>query len=345
MKSIVFLAAVVSFLGCGWQETVRGGALLHLTIELDHSQGTIAHPDTAINRVLEVLRARVDEYAGRRNARVERVGKRITVEMKLFSPYDTARAKSIIQQRGFLEFKLLADGADFIDVLPALDSLIAAASPGLDDKSPLTTLLMESGEPGVLLVDASQLETARGYLALPEVRESIPKSIDLGWGTEVRARYVDVQPYLSQKSKITTKPFYPVYILEPDPLATSEDVEDAQAIRDSQYGTPVVPFQLTREGGRRFEQATSQHIGDRLAIIVDGRVQGDPPIIRVPIGRRAQIEMGLSSSMEEAQDLAIILRTGALPVPIKIVEERAIAPKPRSESGEATTYLDLKLIA
>jgi len=331
MKSIVLVAAVVSFLGCGWQETGRRGATLHLIIDLDESQNTIADRDSAIDSVLEVLRARVDEYAGRRNARVERIGKRITVDMKLFSPYDTARAKSIIQQRGFLEFKLLTDGADFIDGLPTLDSLIAAASPGLDEKNRLTTLLMDSGEPGVLLVDAARVETARGYLALPEVRERIPKSIDLGWGAEARARYVDVQPYLSQKSKITTKPFYLVYILEPDPLVTSEDVEDAQAIRDSQYGTPVVPFQLTREGGRVFEQATSQHIGDRLAIIVDGQVLGDPPVIRAPIGRRAQIELGSGSNMEEAQDLAIILKTGALPVPIRIVEERTITPKPRPE--------------
>lgn len=329
MKSIVFLTAVVSFLVCGCEATAHRGAMLHLTIEIDDSQGTIADPEGAINSVLEVLRARLDEYAGRRNARVKRVGKRITVE--LFPPYDADRAKSIIQRRGFLEFKLLTDGPDFIDVLPALDSLIAAASPGLDEKSPLTTLLMDSGEPGVLLVDASQVETARRYLALPEVRERIPKSIDLGWGTEVRARYVDEQPYLSQKSKITTKPSYPVYILEPDPLVTSEDVEDAQAIRDSQYGTPVVPFQLTRDGGRVFEQATSQHVGDRLAIVVDGQVQGDPPVIRAPIGRRAQIELGSGSSMEEAQDLAIILRTGALPVPIKIVEELSIAPNPGSE--------------
>jgi preprotein translocase subunit SecD len=307
MKLILFLAAVVSFLGCGWQEVVYRGATLHLTIELDDSQGAIADPDSAINSVLEVLRARVDEYMGLRKARVEKVGKgRITVE--LFGLRDVARAKSIIQQRGFLEFKILTDGVDYIEVLPALDSLIAAASPGLDETRPLTMLMLDSGEPGVLLVEESQVETAQGYLAWPEVRERIPKSVSLVWGTEVRP--------------VAGKLYYPLYILEPDPIITSEDLEDAEAIRDPQFGTPVVPFKLTRQGGRTFEQATSQHVGDRMAIILDGQVQGSPPVIREPIGRRAQMELGKGVSIEEAQDIALILRTGALPVPINIVEER-----------------------
>jgi preprotein translocase subunit SecD len=62
-----------------------------------------------------------------------------------------------------------------------------------------------------------------------------------------------------------------------------------------------------------------------MAIVLDGRVQGDPPVIRSQIGQRGQIELG-SASLQQAQDLALVLRAGALPVPLVIVEERTVGP-------------------
>src|SRR3989449_9691052 len=62
-----------------------------------------------------------------------------------------------------------------------------------------------------------------------------------------------------------------------------------------------------------------------MAIILDGRVQGQPPIIKSQIGQRGQIELG-AKALQEAQDLALVLRAGALPAPLTIVEERTIGP-------------------
>jgi preprotein translocase subunit SecD len=62
-----------------------------------------------------------------------------------------------------------------------------------------------------------------------------------------------------------------------------------------------------------------------MAIMLDGRVHRQPPVIRSQIGRRGQIELG-SASLQEAQDLALVLRAGALPAPIQIVEERTVGP-------------------
>ena len=62
-----------------------------------------------------------------------------------------------------------------------------------------------------------------------------------------------------------------------------------------------------------------------MAIVLDGRVQGRPPVIQSQIQRRGQIELG-SASIQDAQDLALVLRAGALPAPIAIVEERTVGP-------------------
>src|SRR6185295_14184700 len=85
----------------------------------------------------------------------------------------------------------------------------------------------------------------------------------------------------------------------------------------------VVEFQLNNEGGRRFRTETAKHIGDYMAIVLDDRVMGRPPVIQGAIGTRGQITMG-RRPLQEAQDLALVLRAGALPVPLKVAEVRNI---------------------
>jgi preprotein translocase subunit SecD len=86
-----------------------------------------------------------------------------------------------------------------------------------------------------------------------------------------------------------------------------------------------VQFELDRPGGRKFAEETAKHIGDYMAILLDGRVQGFPPVIQSRIGRHGQITLG-GRTLQEAQDLALTLRAGALPIPLKIVEERQVGP-------------------
>src|SRR5439155_138656 len=82
----------------------------------------------------------------------------------------------------------------------------------------------------------------------------------------------------------------------------------------------VVDFVLSRSGGRKFERETGRHVGHYMAIILDDRVQGQPPVIKSQIGQRGLIELG-SKPLQEAQDLALVLRAGALPAPLGIREE------------------------
>ena len=86
----------------------------------------------------------------------------------------------------------------------------------------------------------------------------------------------------------------------------------------------VVEFTLNNEGGRRFRAETAKHIRDYMAIVLDQRVMGRPPVIQSAIGTHGQITMGQGRSLQEAQDLALVLRAGALPVPLKVAEVRNI---------------------
>jgi preprotein translocase subunit SecD len=85
----------------------------------------------------------------------------------------------------------------------------------------------------------------------------------------------------------------------------------------------VVSFQLSNEGGRRFRLETQRNIGNYMAIILDDRVMGRPPVIQSAIGTQGQITMG-GRRFQEAADLALVLKAGALPVPLKVVEIRSI---------------------
>jgi len=129
-------------------------------------------------------------------------------------------------------------------------------------------------------------------------------------------------------------------------MITGEQIADANATLDQMFNTAVVDFQLTRSGGRVFGRETARHIGDYMAIVLDGRVEGRPPVIRSQIRRRGQIDLG-NSSLQEAQDLALVLRAGALPAPIVIVEERTVGPSLGQDSikkGMTAGIIGLSLV-
>jgi protein-export membrane protein SecD len=176
---------------------------------------------------------------------------------------------------------------------------------------PLTSLLAESGHPNIFLVTEEDVPTVERYLALEGVRGAYPRSTEVLWGVEPRTA-----GGASYKELI---------VLEDDPILTGELLADAgPAARDPQFNQPYVPFETTRRGARVFERRTAPNVGRYMAIVLDGRVQSYP-VIRQTLSRRAQIEMGAGASFQEAQDLALVLRAGALPQPIQIVEERSVS--------------------
>lgn len=102
-------------------------------------------------------------------------------------------------------------------------------------------------------------------------------------------------------------------------------VEVRPGLDENNPNASGVSMRLSREGGRAFAQYTGQHIGDYLAIVLDGKVQSAPVIKdRIPAGTPASITGDFSD--EEARDLAIVLRAGKLPAPMTIAEERTVGP-------------------
>jgi preprotein translocase subunit SecD len=322
---------------------LRGG--IHLALEVDQSRGPVPDPVEAIRRAERVVRTRINEF-GTKEPVVQIVGNdRLIVELP--GEQDPARAKAIIQRTAFLEFRITDMKNLFRDALPEIDRALraagvrtAGAAPAsavsqlfggdttkqkgkgkgktaapdtsqLNQPGPLSALLFQGSVPGEFLVPEEQVSAADSLLARPEVRRLIPRGLDIKWGTEVASR--------------GARSYRALYVVEERPIITGEELEKATARRDQMTNQSIVEFELSHRGGRMFERETGRHVNDFMAIILDGRVQGTPPVIKSQIGRRGQIELG-SKSLQDANDLALVLRAGALPAPLTIVEERTIGP-------------------
>jgi len=195
----------------------------------------------------------------------------------------------------------------------------AQAEPSAGELRPFTALLNQGDGDGIYFVAESDVERAMSFLALPEVRLAMPRDVSLQWGSEAVG--------------IGARTYRRLYVLEAEAFMTGDMLENAVANRDQQFNRPLVHFELNRRGGRRFADFTGQHVGDFLAIVLDGEVMS-APVIRDRIGATGQIELG-NSPMEEARDLALVLRAGALTAPLKIMEERTVGPSLGQDSIDA----------
>jgi preprotein translocase subunit SecD len=317
---------------------LQGG--IHLALEVDQSRGPVADPAGALDRALRVIRTRIDEF-GVAEPLVQRVGTdRIVVELPGLS--DPARAKQIVQRSAFLEFRITDMQNTFRAVIPQIDAALRRAgyrataggaggvsaveqllgrdttkkpdsttTDSLNAAGALSSLLFQGSVPGEFLVPEEDFLRADSLIHLPDVQRLIPRGIELLWSAGP----------ISQAARS----FYGLYAVDRRPIITGDYLADAQAQIDPTYNQAVANFQLTRAGGRIFSRATGQHVSDYMAIVLDGRVQGRPPIIKSQIGQRGQIELG-NASLQDAQDLALTLRAGALPAPLTIVEERTVGP-------------------
>lgn len=114
------------------------------------------------------------------------------------------------------------------------------------------------------------------------------------------------------------------YLLKRRASITGDSLTDARVQIDSQYGDPYVSISFDARGARLFERITGENVGKRLAIVLDNTVYSAPVIRDKISGGKAQITGHFT--MNEAKDLAIVLRAGALPAPVNILEERTVGP-------------------
>ena len=137
----------------------------------------------------------------------------------------------------------------------------------------------------------------------------------------------------------STAPKVP-YVIKKQVLVSGGDLTDAQPGFDQRSGEPIVSFRFNTSGSRKFAQATSENVGQPFAIVLDNEVIS-APVIREPItGGSGQISG--SFTVQAANDLSILLRAGALPAPLTIIEERTVGPglgQDSIEKGELAAYV------
>src|SRR5918995_788565 len=341
---------------------LQGG--MHLALELDESKKVSADPKRDLQLALTVLRKRIDEF-GVTEPLIQQVGDdRIVVE--LAGIRDPARAKAIVQRSAFLEFKITNETQALEKAVPAMDRVLrsmglkaegaptqpsavqqllggdtAKAGQGTADSAGrkdtaatgrrkdtasadtsavvggvLSSSIQASGTagseiPGEYAVSETAFPRVDSLLSIPAVARQLPRGVSLRWSAAPTS--VGVQPVRF------------LYVLDEPSIVTGSNLVDAQAQLDPLTNGPIATFELDRAGGRKFGEETGKHVGDYMAILLDGRVQGRPPVIQSRIGRNGQITLA-GRTLQEAQDLALTLKAGALPIPLKIVEERQVGP-------------------
>jgi preprotein translocase subunit SecD len=141
-----------------------------------------------------------------------------------------------------------------------------------------------------------------------------------------------------------TQPKTP-YLVEKRILVSGGDLTDAQPGFDQRTNEPIVSFRFNTSGARKFAQVTQENVGKPFAIILDNQVIS-APVIREPIlGGSGQISG--SFTVESANDLAILLRAGALPAPLTIIEERTVGPGLGQDSiakGKVSAYVGAVMV-
>lgn len=128
-------------------------------------------------------------------------------------------------------------------------------------------------------------------------------------------------------------------------LVTGGELTDAQAAFDQRTGEPIVNFKFNTSGARKFAQATSENVGLPFAIVLDNKVISAPNIREPITGGQGQISGNFT--VESANELAILLRAGALPAPLAVVEERNVGPglgRDSIEAGELASYVGAILV-
>lgn len=324
---------------------LQGG--MHMTLEIDESKQAVADKSEALDRALRVVRQRIDEF-GVSEPVVQKAGEdRIIVELPGID--DPERAQDVVQKAAFLEFQITDKTQALERVVPRFDQIareagitVASARAGGDSarSTAVTTLFgtdsgaaagdsaaaagttgadsaqagglfatsVQPGQiPGQYIVPEAAYAAIDRALSLPAIQAAMPPGKTIRWG---------VDSLVSGSAR-----YRALYVLDARPIITGEVLTDARPATDPVDGN-VVQFTLNNEGARRFKAETGKHVKDHMAIVLDQRVV-TAPILNSAIGRSGQITLG-GGTLQAAQDLALVLRAGALPVPLKVADVRTI---------------------
>ncbi|HUI64746.1 MAG TPA: protein translocase subunit SecD [Bacteroidota bacterium] len=300
----------------------------------------------AIDRGMEIVRNRVDQYGVSEPSIQKLGGSRIIVELPGVTR--EAEVRSLLQGTALLEFKLLKEPDVTYRIAESIDKLLAASGGtdstlalGVDStlrsdstaradttkistpegemsqeefahKHPFFSLAIFSQQfPGEALVADENKEKVRRILERDDVRRVIPNDMEFLWSAKTRL--------LGEGKRYFT--LYPVKV---NAELTGGVVTNARAQIDPMYNQPVVTMEMNTEGSREWARITGANIKKRIAIVLDNAVFSAPEVRNKITGGHSQIE-GMSS-LDEARLLEIVLKAGALPAPVDIIEQRSVGP-------------------
>ena len=329
--------------------------------------------DDAINRVLEILQNRVDQF-GVSEPTIQKQGtQRIIVE--LAGIQDSERARDLLQSTALLEFVLVKSPELTNDILSRIDKVIKGneeiaeqasdllmsdpekESSVSDDKIISVSELLEKQAISTteddtvtsVVVDqnivedrpfSSLLRALGNDIGVPGKNESIVKKILSMEEVQDKLDATNGQFLLSDEMETftsvdgTEEKMYRMFYLERESELTGGVVEKAKATiggtGSTASGQSIVLLDMNADGARTWSRVTGANIGRRVAIVLDKKVHM-APTIRSKISDGGTLIEGFAS-MDEAKDIAIVLRAGALPVPVRFMFERVVGPSLGADS-------------
>lgn len=293
----------------------------------------------AVTRAIEIIRNRVDQYGVSEPSIQKQGSRRIVVELPGISREE--EAKRLLQGQALLEFKLVKDPNFAIPIMNQIDAALAAvgstdslgtkkdsSSVAKTDTSKqknlteeefakqhpffaIARLLDPQGRIADAYVKGTEKAKLNSLLERPEVKKVIPDNIQFVY---------DANPEKGPDGQ----DYYRMYMVNKEAELTGGVITDAKSNIDPNTSAPVVSMQMNSEGAREWARITGSNIGKRCAIVLDGVIYSAPVIQgKIPSGS-SQIS-GIPN-LEEAKLLEIVLKAGALPAPIDILEERTVGP-------------------
>ena len=317
--------------------------------------------DKAVDRAIEIVRNRVDQYGVSEPSIQKQGARRIIVELPGVSKEDEVR--QLLQGTALLEFKLMKDPDIIYKTMEAVDKYLASqgftdttsssaaskdtaqarqadalsALTGTDSsKSPLSgdknPEQFAKEHPFFSLVRPNQKGTGEGYasendrlkvdriLNRPDVQKLLPSDMEFYWMSK--------PSFTSEGVK-----FYALLGLKKTPELTGGVIVDARATIDPNFNQPIVTMNMNSEGSRDWARITGANVNKRMAIVLDNAVFSAPVIRGKITGGRSEIE-GMEN-IDEARLLEIVLKAGALPAPVDIIEQRSVGPSLGEDSVHA----------
>jgi protein-export membrane protein SecD len=294
---------------------LQGG--MYLLLEVDKSKLGPAEAKNAVDQAMQIIRNRIDQF-GVAEPTIQKQGdNRILVQLP--GLLDQGRAKELIGQTALLEFKIVKTDDEAHALFNRIDGYFArkmggaaADSTGPDSlRHPFTGRFLTVAQGSESFALASEVAAIDSMLTWIRSDSTFTMDAAIAWD--------------SHETELQGRSGRNLYVLDKEPQMKGTEVASAQMRLDldqERPGSPGVSFNLTSKGGALFADITSRNVQRRLAIVLDNRVQSAPNIReRIPGGHGS---ITGSFTEEEAQNLSIVLRSGALPAPVNIVEERSV---------------------